>query len=62
MDVLRGKSPKIVRKEIWAHLLAYNLIRSVMAQAAVKHGTLPRLLSFKATANIISSDSHLAQQ
>ncbi len=49
MDVLRGKSPQIVRKEIWAHLLAYNLIRSVMAQAAVKHGTLPRSLSFKAT-------------
>lgn len=49
MDVLRGKSPQIVRKEIWAHLLAYNLIRSVMAQAAVQHGALPRCLSFKAT-------------
>jgi hypothetical protein len=48
MDVLRGKSPEIVRKEIWAHLLAYNLIRSVMAQAAVQHRALPRLLSFKA--------------
>lgn len=48
MDVLRGKSPQIVRKEIWAHLLAYNLIRSVMAQAAVRHGALPRHLSFKA--------------
>ena len=48
MDVLRGKSPQIVRKEIWAHLLAYNLIRSVMAQAAVEHGVLPRQLSFKA--------------
>lgn len=48
MDVLRGKSPEIVRKEIWAHLLAYNLIRSLMAQAAVEHGALPRSLSFKA--------------
>lgn len=48
MDVLRGKSPEIVRKEIWAHLLAYNLIRSLMAQAAVEHGVLPRSLSFKA--------------
>jgi len=45
MDVLRGKSPQIVRKEIRAHLLAYNLIRSLMAQAAVVHGTLPRSLS-----------------
>src|SRR5262249_58457138 len=28
MDVLRGKSPDIVRKEVWAHLLAYNLVRT----------------------------------
>ena len=31
MDVLRCKTPEMVRKEIWAHLLAYNLIRTVMA-------------------------------
>lgn len=48
MDVLRGKSPQIVRKEIWAHLLAYNLIRAVIAQAGVAHGALPRSMSFKA--------------
>jgi len=53
MDVLRGQSPQIVRKEIWAHLLAYNLIRSVMAQAAVEHGALPRHLSFKAALQTI---------
>jgi len=46
MDVLRCRTPEMVRKEIWAHLLAYNLIRSVMAQAAVSHDTLPRQLSF----------------
>ena len=34
MDVLRCKSPEMVEKEIWMHLLAYNLIRGVMAQAA----------------------------
>ncbi len=34
MDVLRCKSPAMARKELWAHLLAYNLIRTVMAQAA----------------------------
>lgn len=47
MDVLRGQSPAIVRKEIWAHLLAYNLIRAVIAQSAVAYGVLPRTLSFK---------------
>lgn len=47
MDVLRGKTPELVRKEAWTHLLAYNLIRTVMAQAAAKHNVLPRTLSFK---------------
>lgn len=46
MDVLRCKSPEMVRKEIWAHLLAYNLIRTLMAQAAQVHGKHPRRLSF----------------
>jgi hypothetical protein len=47
MDVLRGKSPEMVQKEIWAHFLAYNLIRKVMAQAAATHDMQPRELSFK---------------
>lgn len=47
MDVLRCKTPELVRKEIWTHLLAYNLIRTVMAQAAARHGVEPRSVSFK---------------
>lgn len=47
MDLLRCKTPELVRKEAWTHLLAYNLIRTVMAQAAEKHDVLPRTLSFK---------------
>ena len=46
MDVLRCLSPEMVRKEIWAHLLAYNLIRTVIAQAAAQHGKQPRNISF----------------
>jgi hypothetical protein len=49
MDVLRCKTPEMVRKEIWAHLLAYNLIRKVMAQAAEKSKVEPWTISFKAT-------------
>ena len=49
MDILRCKSPELVRKEIWTHVLAYNLIRTVMAQAAAKHGIEPRSISFKGT-------------
>ena len=47
MDVLRCKTPELVRKEIWAHILAYNLIRTIIAQAASKHGIDPRSISFK---------------
>jgi hypothetical protein len=49
MDQLRCKTPEMVRKELWAHLLAYNLIRTVMAQAAVAHDKSPREISFKGT-------------
>ncbi len=49
MDVLRCKSPELVRKEIWTHILAYNLIRTIMAQAATKHAIEPRSISFKGT-------------
>jgi hypothetical protein len=47
MDVLRCKTPEMVEKEIWMHLLAYNLIRGVMARAAEAHDEQPRHLSFK---------------
>jgi len=47
MEILRCKTPELVRKEIWTHLLAYNLIRTIIAQAATKHGLDPRSISFK---------------
>jgi hypothetical protein len=46
MRELRGKTPEMARKEVWAHILAYNLVRTVMAQAAAVHGLLPRSVSF----------------
>ena len=47
MDVLRCKSPEMVRKELWGHLLISNLIRGVMAASARRHEVLPRRLSFQ---------------
>ena len=47
MEMLRTRSPEMVRKEVAAHLLAYNLIRGVMAEAARAEGIKPRLVSFK---------------
>lgn len=47
MDVLRGQGPAMVRKEVWAHLLVYNLIRTLIAQAACEHKVPPLEVSFK---------------
>jgi hypothetical protein len=47
MRELRCKTPELVHKEVWTHILAYNLIRTVMAQAAARHGVAPRAISFK---------------
>jgi hypothetical protein len=47
MDILRCKTPDMVHKEIWTHLLAYNLLRTVMAVAANDNDVEPRKVSFK---------------
>src|SRR5262249_44082793 len=54
-DLLRGKSLELVRKEIWAHVLAYNLIRTVMAQAAARAGVAPRSISFTAALQVLEA-------
>jgi hypothetical protein len=49
METLSCKTPKMSEKEIWIYFLAYNLIRLLMAQAALLADILPRQLSFKHT-------------
>ena len=49
MDVLSCHTPQMNEKEMWVHLLAYNLIRLLMTQAALDGGVHPRELSFKHT-------------
>jgi len=41
MDVLRCTTPAMVEKELWTHLLAYNAVRMLMAQAAATHRQCP---------------------
>lgn len=55
MDVLRCKSPEMVRKEIWTCLLAYNLTRKTMLQAAKRHKLSPRQLSFTAAMQTLAA-------
>ncbi len=52
MDVLRCQTPQMNDKQLWAHLLAYNVIRLLMAQAASNAGKDPRELSFKHTVQL----------
>jgi len=47
MDKLSCKTPDMAVKEIWVYLLAYNLIRLMMAQSALLADVVPRTLSFK---------------
>ena len=47
MDVLRGHSPDVVEKEVWAHVLAYNLLRHLMWDAGMTYGETPTKLSLK---------------
>lgn len=55
MDVLHCKSADMVIKEIWMHVLAYNLVRGVMASAAEEHDKQPRNLSFKGALQALES-------
>jgi hypothetical protein len=59
MEMLSCKTPTMVQKEIWVYLLAYNLIRLLMAQAATLATCRPRELSFKHTLQVwIAWDHH----
>ena len=59
MEVLACKTPAMARKELWAHLLGYNLARKAAAQAAWEHGLCPRQISFAATVQMLETFSNL---
>jgi hypothetical protein len=55
MDVLRCRRPEMVHKEIWTHLLAYNLLRTVMAVAAHENDIEPRKVSLKGAKQAVTA-------
>lgn len=59
MEVLACKTPAMAGKELWAHLLGYNLARKAAAQAAWEHGLCPRQISFAATVQMLETFSNL---
>lgn len=62
MDILRGQTPAMVRKEILTYMLAYNLVRSVMWDAAATDATPVRRLSFKGTIQYVMSLREVSRQ
>lgn len=55
MKHLRCQTPEMVEKEVWMHMLAYNLLREVMTEAAREHDTSPRRLSFKGAMQTVNA-------
>lgn len=49
MDILRCKTPAMIEKELWMHLIAYNLVRALMLDAALHCAAKPEGLSLKGT-------------
>jgi hypothetical protein len=54
MDYLSCKTPGMVRKEIAAHMLGYNIIRIIMAEACSYHQAIPNKISFKGTVQLLN--------
>ena len=53
MDILRCKTPDMVRKEIIMHAIAYNLIRALMQKAAALYEVDLARISFKGTSDTL---------
>ena len=60
MDIIRAKTPAMIKTEIWSCLLAYNLIRLKMLQSCAVNGRMPRTLSFTTTMQLLASNWVLA--
>ena len=49
MEMIAAKTPEMVQKDIWVHMLAYNLLRTLMWQSAQQDGVLPLRISLQGT-------------
>lgn len=57
MELLRTKSPTMLRKEILMYLIAYNLVRLIMLKAAHRYAVSHRHISFKGVLQVILESS-----
>ena len=61
MEHLRCKSPSMVRKEIYAHMLSYNLIRDLIVRMALRYSTSPKCLSHTGAVQALNAFSEKLQ-
>jgi len=54
MDHLSCKTPDMIKKEIAAHMLGYNVIRIMMAEACQAHQVTPNKMSFKGSVQLLN--------
>ena len=63
MDILRCKTPEMVHRELLMHIIAYNLLRAVMANAAITGDVQCFRLSFKTALSTVRQwESAFAQR
>ncbi|MCF6226818.1 MAG: transposase [Xanthomonadales bacterium] len=62
MDILRCKTPRMIRKELLMHFIVYNCLRLLMLRAAEKAQVPVRLISFKASLQTLRNGCHFLSQ
>jgi len=55
VEHLRCESPAMVHKDVYAHMIAYNLIRNLIAHTSIIHNTSPTRLSHKGAIQSLSA-------
>jgi hypothetical protein len=62
MESLRSRSPQMAQKELFMRLIAHNLIRCTMAQAATEHNVPLDRISFKGSLDAVRQFAHAMAQ
>ena len=62
MESLRSRSPEMAQKELYTRIIAHNLVRCTMAQAAVQHHAALDRISFKGSLDAVRHFSHAMAQ
>lgn len=55
LDVLRGRTPQMIERELWMHAIAYNLVRALLLESSLAHNLPIERLSFKGTLDALQA-------